>query len=303
MEERNSKEEYRRSRLIAWTISQRRCFTIYAALFTVVISFFYGLASGLLKPDSNLAHATMAIADRNLQQANEVLSEGIELPNEVEVLSMGEDVRINGKDADVVMFVTERAVKSLVSEQLQIWKRSGIEGVAKTSNKRGLAIAYNKATGARYSMLAWVVKKDARQYSTYGRPVQGILSVAHGSNNGGVVEGEENGEVPDVPLFRGGKAGALMASNDRGIITYSGAYTNPGTVSHNIEFYQGHLLTNGWREVSRFREPTGKHKGGGVIFRKEREEIVLLFNELEDETDIGKTLVTIARKPLDPVSY
>lgn len=265
---------------------RRHAFHIGIGVFVVVMSFAYGLSAGLAKRNGK----AFALPERGVFapsdfDAGDSRPARLKVPDGVIVIPLGRDITINDQAAEMISFVTERPAKELVEEQMDKWRTSGLTVVGKATNRRGFAIAFQQNGGERYSFSAWSVPPVFRSQMSQGKPVQGMMSVVDGRASGV----RTDGTVPEVPLKPGGKGGAVFSSLDGNGRTFSGVYTLPGSVLENIHYYRAELADSGWQElVSDYSQPQGaKFNVGNMIFRKDGEELVLLFSPVAPEKASG----------------
>ena len=285
--DRDDKRSLRRSQLY---------FSLIIGVFVLVVSFFYGLAQGLSQKAPK-AHAGFAF-DPGMESLGQI-SERVRLPQGAMAVPMGEDVTVNNRSVDAVAFVSRRPVEDLVREQLDLWKADGLSAIHRMSESHAVAIAANRTSGERYSLVVWAVPKRLRAAVSRGYPVQGTLAVAAGERQGGGEQEEvSGGAVPGVPLMPGGSAGSVFSSRDRGVRSYSSVYTNPGRVWDSVEFYRSALAEDGWQEIGRQGAGEMTDEMGFLNFVQHGQELSLLFNSVvEQEGNQPQTLVTIIMGP------
>ncbi|MFN8390295.1 MAG: hypothetical protein U0136_08405 [Bdellovibrionota bacterium] len=283
---------------------RRHAFHLSVGSFVVVVSFLYGISVGLnRKPSSAFASGGSPWA---LVDTDQTLHR-LQLPAGVIAAPMGKDITINNHAAEIVSFVSDRAAEQIVNEQIGRWKQSGMKVVGLAKGKRGFAIGLNEVTQERFSISAWTVPPTMRGSLSGGHSVQGVLQVA----DTGIAE-SETVSVPDVPLMPGGKGGAVFSALDPGGRSYSSVYTNPGSIADSLAFYRNELTGAGWQELnSDLSQPDGsRFEVGNVVFRKDGEEIVLLFSPLlqgggveapasSDSSPEQKTVLAITRMPMN----
>lgn len=273
---------------------KRWWFQIGIFSFVVVTSFTYGVVRGLKTPPAN------AFASFSPDTTGAVVA----LPTRLRVLPgtkaipIGEDTAINGQAAENIFFVSARDVRSLIRDQVMIWKRDGMESVGQATDRRGVALAINKATGERFVATAWVVPPASRHLMSNGYPVQGIIAVSDSAGGEALRPEEESGQVPGVPIMSGGKGGAVISSKAPGGRSTNSIYTNPGSVEANADYYFTHLTGNGWKLTEGDTTADAQQRVGFATYRKAREEIVLLLSEKPDSEDGLQTVVSVIRRPV-----
>jgi hypothetical protein len=284
------------------TFWQRNAFRIGVGAFVVVTSFLYGISAGLEKKSSR---ATAAVSPLWAYSDAQPVMRRLHLPSGVEAVPLGRDVKINNQNAEIVSFVSNRAADELVNQQMAVWKASGMKVIGAATGRRGLAVAVDMSAGERWSFSAWSVPPELRAVLSGGRPVQGFMEVADMDVSGG--GRERDGTVPGVPLMPGGKGGAVFSALDPGGRSYSGVYTNPGSLSDNVAFYRNELSGAGWTELnSEQSQPNGaRFEVANVIFTRDSEQIVLLFSPSVGAADASdgdsgeKTVVSVTRGSLN----
>lgn len=268
----------------------RNGFTLIVGAFVILMSFFYGLTRGLQHRPAFAAPDLLT----STRTASELGLQRIELPSGVIPMPLGSDMEVNGLPAEMLSFVTDRSPQRLTEEQMDRWKERGFEVAGKSTVRRGVAFALDRSTGDRYSFSAWSVPGPMQQLASRGLPVQGLMSVVDRADRGDRVQ-----SVPEVPVLPGGKGGAVMSSVDNGYRSYSAAYTNPGTIAENLEFYRSELGVAGWREQFadlHDAEPLRTHRNGSAVFHRGGEEVVLLLSPAaENESGGERTVVAVTR--------
>ncbi len=274
------------------TSINRRAFQLSVGAFVLLSAFLYGISAGLAR-NSSKAHAKFVPF---MDDAGTPIATRLALPAGVSVSPLGREVTINDHPAEIVSFVSSRPAADLINEQIAMWKTAGMKAFGKSGGRRGIALGFNEATGERFSFSAWTVPPQLRAKLSGGSPTQGFMSVSDSQQAGRA----SDGTVPDVPLKPGGKAGAVFSAVDPGGRTYTGAYTLPGTIGENIEYYRAELGANGWRELNAEAapRPAAGIEVGNTIFQQGGEEIVLLFTPLADAND-ARTVVSVTRGPIN----
>lgn len=270
----------------------RHSFPITVGVFVVVTSFLYGISAGLAKRTDRFAVASLSPMDDWTPEESRIA-----IPRDVTVVPLGRAMEINGKAAEAVSFVTDRGIKELFAEQVTLWESRGATVMGVATNRRGFAVGFNERTGERLSMSASLLPALLGDMVAAGRSVQGFISVV----DLGKGEGEMgSGEVPDVPLLGGGKAGTVVSALDSGGRSYTGVYTIPGTVELVSDLYRDELTARGWRAVEAGL-PTGRalaNAVGSLRFVQRGEELVLLLSPGESASGLdGKTVVMVSRAP------
>lgn len=275
----------------------RIAFNCYFGAFVITAAFLFGLSNGL---SARLPHAHATLSPLNFSGlvATDVplndLARG--LPKGVAATPMGEEITINGKPASVVMFSSNRAIKAVVEDQVEIWKGKGLFAVGAAGSTRGVGIGLNRDTGERFSIIAWKVPEQLKRVVGGGSRIQGIVASADAAGAPGAHHEEMSGEVPGVPLTPGGRGGSVFSSLDRAGRSYSGAYTSPSTVEDTMAFYVGTMRDLGWA----LRDESDTERGGlgfgSLRFERDSEEVILLFSPVpRKDGGPAKTLVTVAR--------
>lgn len=253
--------------------SSRLGFHLLIGLSVVVISFGYGLASGLNRKISK-AQATLSYETAPVQ-----LSDKLTLPDGVRVVPLGDEVAINGKPMDVATFISSRGVVELLDEQVKLWERQGLYAAGAASRLRGVAFAVNQATGERFSAVAWVIPPPYRKIISQGEPVEGFVSYANNAAHPAAASVDEaSGLIPGVPLAPGGKSGAVLSSRDPGGRSYTGVYSNPGTVQMNVDYYRSVFSADGWRETPSVVGDARGERSAALTFVRNKQEAVLLLS-------------------------
>ena len=267
--------------------------------FVIVSSFVYGLVHGLSK------QAELANAARSPEQMYPALSSGsptnwpldYPLPRGIKVVPMGDRIAINGKSADIVSFTTDKSVRRIVGEQMDLWTDAGLKAIAAKGPARATAIAFDTLSGKKLTMTAWLVPQKLRGQISSGHPVQGIVAIHHGVYEGMADPEETDGEIPGVPVMDGSDKGAVFSSLDRGGRSYTAVYTNPGSVRENLLYYADAMAALGWT----LKTPINlSPKIRTAKFHREQQEASLLFapaGNSEDYDDV-QTVVTVIVAPL-----
>ena len=273
----------------------------------VVVSFIYGLISGLGK-QVRPAHAGAALRADFKEAAEYQLSPRLIIPAGVRISPIGQDVMINDRSADALSFVTARPVDSVINEQVARWKDRGFEAVAKTSDRRGVGVGVDPRNGDRHSITAWEVPPTVRKAVSSGEPVQGLIMAMDGNSEAGATAGRQDsalGEIPGIPVKPGGSSGAVFSSKDPGGRSYSGVYTNPGSVAESVEYYREVLGHDGWVESVQNIPLNTDSPVGDLSFMRSSEEVTFVFspaltNPQAPTQDTGTTtvVVTLVPRPL-----
>ena len=168
----------------------------------IVSSFFIGISIGLKRAKAK--EESLLITNYS---KDEVSFEKIKLPEDIQLIPVGKNIEINGKNAELANFVTNRKVQELIFKQMAVWKNQGLEVLGGASSKRGYAIAFSKEKKERYALRAWMVPPAMRNLTGSDQTVQGIISYSS------LEAYEQEGLVPAVPLMPFGKAGTLFIKN------------------------------------------------------------------------------------------
>lgn len=278
----------------------RKLFAILCGTCVVLGSFIYGLSLGFSK---QLQPANAALGKQQngsvFGELGDLPPQLTNLPDGIKIIPMGNDVTINGKAVALTSFVTSRNIKGLMQEQVSKWEALGFITFGATTEKKGIAVAFNKETGERWLISAQLIPAPLRAAVSYGYAVQGKIAMA--AAVGGEVErpDERTGVIPGVPLMPGGQGGAVWSSEEAEGRGYSGVYTNPGTVLENVEYYAETLVQSGWDLQDKQLNANVKKPFAQLSFRRDREELVLFVVPAEGPKDIskGKTVVTVALSP------
>lgn len=243
---------------------QQRRFLVLASVAVVVCSFFFGVARGLSKHGPT-AHASLF----------EVVSEEPTMPLAagISATQVGRNVLLNGREASVVNFVSDRPLSEVVSEQAALWRSFGFRAAGGAPGGRGIALAFHPQSGEKYSLVAMRVPNGL---SREGERTKGMILFSGG---GWVDPSESEGVIAGVPLMPGGRGGAVVSAHDPGGRSKTASYTNPGTVKENLRFYRERLHGVGWQEVHGF---SGEERGGefgSLSLVREGEELTLLFSQ------------------------
>ncbi len=264
------KKELKKNRLI---------FQMELCAFVVVLSFLYGLSVGLSRkaPQAHAFSPSFSGADILTDNSEEVTPvESLALIPELKLVPIGRDLEVNGRKSDAMMFYSNFAVPAIIEKQSLLWKSRGVQVFSKSSRNRGLAFGFDPLTESKYSIVSWIIPPSLQKHLSPEYRVQGFVAFSDGSL-GDLDFDHRQGEIPEVPLIPGGRAGAVVSSNDRGGKSITGSYTNPGSVSDNISFYQTAFQGSGWRE----EDGAGKNGTVGFLrFRREERVADLLFTAL-----------------------
>lgn len=274
-------------------------FNIAVGVSVVVLSFLYGISSGLKgRLDHGMAVAAFASPSSEPSDDSDLLKD-LTLASGIEPIPIGHDVAINGHKADVVTFVSSRPIKNLLAEQVDIWKGEGLFTVGIADKNRGFAMAKNNGSEEMYTMIAWYNPALEKGFpGLTGKGVQGLISRGAKGMREGAVDEEMRGEVPGIPLHPQGKAGAVLSSNDLFGRGYTGGYTNPGTIEENIAYYQDVLVREGWTQLED-QFVNDKSRSGSVNFKRKGQMAMLLFSRLpgHESSEGVKTLVMVTVIP------
>lgn len=274
-------------------------FNIAVGVSIVVLSFLYGIASGLRgRLETGTAAAAFASPSSAPSDDSDLLKD-LTLAAGIEPIPVGHDVAINGHQADVVTFVSVRLIKDLLAEQVDIWKGQGFFTVGIADKNRGFAMARNDLAEEVYTIIAWYNPELGKGFpGLTGKGVQGLISRGTKGVRDDSVDEEMRGEVPGIPLHPEGKAGAVMSSNDLFGRGYTGGYTNPGTIEENIAFYQEVLAREGWAQVED-QFVNDSSRSGSVNFKRKGQMAMLLFSRLPSQksSEGTKTLVMVTVIP------
>ena len=279
-----------------------RSYGLYQAIlvvFVLVVSFLYGLVKGL-HPELTLASAFSLAPFDEVTESDLVQYQPrrIAAARGLEFTPLGRNVRLNGKDAEMLFFQSHRDVEDIVDEQVQIWESRGLVTSGKTGPQKGVGVATNTRSGERYLITAWTVPEGERAEISQGRQTQGVLSVATSAltalaNPDGVL-----GIVPGVPLMPGATAGALFSSEESDGRSYTSAYTAHVDVATAAEFYRTTLQSGGWKLLTPEESILENHTM--LQFIRNEELITLLFSGIVDEVKSRssyETLITVTRAP------
>lgn len=248
----------------------KRHFRLVFSVFVLVLAFVYGLASGLRNRTQEVQASSFSLEAQ--AAPSEEINLALHLVPSVQAFPIGEQTAINGNSSILAAFVTNVPVRTLLTEQTNLWERQGLFTLGVTTNKRGAVLASNRNTGEKYAMTAWSSPSPLAESLPPGFLVQGTIALMH--EHGAE---DSQGIVPGVPLRPGGRAGAIFSSLDRGAKSYTGVYTNPEGLAVNVAFYQDYLLKDGWRLSSLNKQVS--HWGAILSFEKQGEEILLVFTE------------------------
>ena len=212
------------------------------------------------------------------------------------MLPLGRDTAVNGKQTLALAFTSRRQVKSILQEQVRLWEEKGLLAFGTGTSARGVAMALDRASSLRYLINAWNVPPSLRR-AAGGSKVQGIFSVSSGAERLDTTADEKQGIVPGVPVYPGGKPGAVFSSQDGAQKTYSATYRNPVTVQESVAFYRQELSAKGWQERDGGLSPRDDFAVGHLTFERDEEEVVLLFSPLRLTNDAETlTFVTLGSK-------
>lgn len=263
-------------------------FKVFFSIAVLLVAFFAGIALGLRR---NLPAAQALVWNSPLPSE---LPGDLHLPDGLAVTSIGGDVSVNGKDAEMVSFATSRPVKDVLAEQVGLWEDRGFLALGAATSTRGMALARDHVSGDRYTMTVWQVPAQVLSGSSGSDETQGVASRLRGGEASAGASGETAGEVPGVPLLPGGRGGSVLHSSERGQESYSGVYTNPGGLAQNAEFYQRFLRAKGWMLQSSSLAETQAAGSAALTFQQGRTEVVLLLAEKEDKQNL-ETVVAVTR--------
>lgn len=270
-------------------VKSQKSFLLLVGTSVVVLSFAYGLSVGL-KRSRNLAHARPMFSGSLLDEAEETLLLGeLGLPKEVTVTRLGKNAAVNDRPATIVSFSTTIAPDRLLREQKQFWESTGFKMAAKTGENRGVLIGFDPVSRRKISVSAWTLPKELRSAAgASALPVQGMLSLLEDEKIGTGIS-----IVPEVPVIPGGRGGAVFRADEGGGESYSSVYSNPGSLEENLEYYRRELPAAGWAESNSGGTKSGRYPTGHLMFRRNGEEVVLLFTPKGEE----ETVVAVFRGP------
>lgn len=279
-------------------------FHAFLALGVAVLSFAYGLTVGVRRQLAR-ASAVQQPTEAVSSLVSSALDSSIELPPGVVPIPMGDDTAINGKAVDIAMFVSERTPAQIIDDAVSLWKSKGVFAVGMGGNSRAVGIGIDRAAGKRFSAVAWIVPPTLRAGASRGLPVQGMIAATDGDRVVDTSAIGSRGEIEGVPIRPGGQGGAIFSAMDPGGRSETGAYTNPGTVEDNVEFYRRVLVEKGWTENNRSLPPfeSDNHPDvASLSFRQADHELTLLFSQLRDGSafaarESDKTVVTVILGP------
>ena len=259
-------------------------FNIFVGLFILVCSFVYGLSKGVT--DVKPAFASLSHFGGDEPISKEALAF---LPRGVKAKPMGHNMKVNGKASEMISFQTNRKVKDLLSEATKIWEYIGLEVAGMATGKRGLIVATTPNQGLKISMNAWLVPGKFRRQVNEGYRVQGSLTISPTVEADGTMA-ERSGLVPGIPTLPGGRGGAVVSSDDPAGRSYSGTYTNPGTVEQSFEYYAGLMPQSGWVYDEGIVQPDY----GYLRFVKGNKEISFLISPSQSsDTEESISIVTL----------
>ena len=291
----------KQSRFMLWTVGS----------FVIITSFLYGISAGL-RGDRSLAFATLGDNFWNTLFETQPEFDRLQLPRGVVATSMGDDVMINDRAAEVASFVTSRRPDQVVEEMKRLWEQQGAKVLSHASTQRGFAIAINFSTHERQRLSIWTVPSSAREVLSGGYAVQGIITLADFSERTTPIGSGSEGEVPEIPILPGGRGGAVFSSQDTGGRSWSGVYTVPGTLEEVLDSYRYELEGEGWKYD--FRDlPTGtslRESAGSLRMVRGNEEVILLASprSLGKETDTvgkggtGEVVLSVNRGPRNEIT-
>lgn len=266
--------------------------------FVLVSSFLYGVSRGLTKEQSQ---ALAAVKSDRLWQGP---VRSIELrhlvpPRDVFLSPVGEDILLNNHAAEMVSFVSNRDAVRLLEEQAQRWRKDGLKAILTNGDHRGFVLATNSTSSERYMFSCWTVPEIVRERVSGGYPTMGTMTMMENSpSDPSAAEG-----IDDVPVRPGGQAGAIFSAKDPAGRTYSTVYTVPEGVRENMAYYRTELEVRGWHEVNTFAGVPNpvNYEVGNMIFRREGEELVLLFTPAikEVDRDGNNTVISVTKGPLN----
>ncbi len=277
----------------------RLYFNLMIGGLVVVVSFVYGLASGLNKRleyahavDSHLFYDASGPAQWSPTLKN------LYIPRGAEVEPIGSKSQINGREVEMVSFYSDRTIDDLLAEQVSYWKSIGLKAFGTVAHRRGIAVALDEKTNDKHSMTVFIVPPSVRKFIAHGKTVQGIVTMMSGDDTGTFnVEG-----VPGVPVMPGGRSGAVFSSEEVGGRSFSGLYTNPGTIEINRNYYKDIMLSSGWQVVSSLNDSV--IQGSNILgvdsleFSKKDKDLTLLFSKSQS-TKVEETIVTAVLRPRD----
>jgi len=278
--------------------SQRR-FLVIVGLFVIVVSFAYGLVTGLNKQVAEAVNMQHASDDFDFsEEAEPFLVENLDLIPGLTVRKMGSQQRINAQESEVLTMLTNFEAEVLLSLQVKLWKEKGYRSLGMTSKNRGVALAFDEQSDRRYSMIAWSVPPTLRHLVSEGKATQAIVSYMSGQTKS-TANPEEQGEVPGVPLMPGGTSQAVFSASDYGVRSYNASYSNPGEIKDSIEFYRDTLLAAGWRESEAILKELGNSEVGYLMFAKQEQELTLMLapvlnDDGSSSVGIGRTSVQVS---------
>jgi len=268
---------------------------IAVSVFVIAASFLYGIQHGL-STKVQPANAALGPAGATMLDAEQVAKVTSEfgLARGLKLIPMGHDVSINGRKADVLSFITSRGIRDLTREQRAIWQSRGLKVHDFSTGKRGVIFARRLGTDEFLSFIVWHTPHNLRKVASIPAAVQGVVSISTREIDPDADFSEHRGEVPGVSMMPGGRAGAVFSARDFGGKTYSSVYTVPADLSAAMFFYETDMKLQGWRPGGK----TTDEKQGALTFRKNKEELVLLFSAKpfapKDETVVFVTIFPAA---------
>lgn len=244
-------------------------FGVILSLVVLSLSFLLGLALGLRK---NAPPAYAADSPANRPPA---LKLEFPLPQGLDLAPIGDDTAINGRKSQTVSFQSARSVRAIMEEQVKLWESAGYRTIKEGTDSSATAAAIDAISGARYTMTAWSVPENSREYGMSGQTAGMAAFLAGGEAAGD--DYERRGEIRGVPPMPGGQAGSLFSTAEQDGRSRTTAYTNPGKVEQNVQFYRQILSSSGW--TARGEPLIDIEKGAAALqFSRYKDELTLLFS-------------------------
>ena len=269
----------------------KKGFYLLVGTSVIVLSFTYGLSVGMKRSQQH-AFARPERWETPLDQSEEdSLRNALGLPAGTELSRLGRNSMVNNKPATIVSFLSETSPQRILLEQKQFWETSGFKTASTQGQHRGVLVGFDPISQRKLSLSVWTVPNKLRAMVSQGKPVQGMLSLLESEK---LDSSEQAAFIPDVPILPGGKGGAVFRSEEDSVESYSSVYSNPGNLEQNLEFYRRELASSGWKESGGMLTEAPKPVGH-LTFRREEEEIVLLFSPKPG--DSPETVVAVFRGP------
>jgi hypothetical protein len=271
-------------------------FVLILGISIIIISFVFGLFLGIKdkKQLANAAHPFLVPVGNNL----EIVKLSFDVARGASLVSMGQNVALNGRAAEVAMFTSERGVKVLIAEQRKIWEEMGLDVSGTATATRGVLFATRANSHQVFTMTAWQVP-TAQYGSKYQGLVQGTIASAD-LEIAPIIPAESRGYVPEVPLVDGAQGGTVFSSKERNGRAVSSAYTLKMDVKEAYLRYRQEMIGQGWSSENNLQS----FVAGDVAslgFTKDGRQLTLLFSKssYDDPSDVSnKTVMTIILAPI-----